>query len=180
MKLGVRLLTELQACTAGHRAVSVCILNTPPLPLPTNQLNHLIPRSTVLLKEASSASEEIPRNLWNREIHFMEPGSSLPHSQNPATCSYLEPDQFSPYLHPTYWRYSITVSSHLRLSLPSGLFPAVFPTKTLYAPLHTPYVLHTQPISFFFIWSYECLVRSTNHKAPCYVVFSTPLLLWHS
>ena len=28
--------------------------------------------------------------------------------------------------------------SHLRLGLPSGLFPPGFPTKTLYTPLHSP------------------------------------------
>jgi hypothetical protein len=40
-------------------------------------------------------------------------------------------------------------------------------------------VLHAHPISFFFIWSPEYLVRSVNHKAPFYVVFSTPLLYRH-
>jgi hypothetical protein len=37
----------------------------------------------------------------------MEPGSSLPHSQDPATCPYPEPAQSSPCPHPTscrsYW-----------------------------------------------------------------------------
>jgi hypothetical protein len=38
-----------------------------------------------------------------------------------------------------------------------------------------PYVLHGLIISVFSIWSPEWyLVRSTKHKAPCYVVFSTP------
>jgi hypothetical protein len=40
-----------------------------------------------------------------------------------------------------------------------------------------PFVLHTPPISVFLIWSPEWyLVRSTEHEAPCYVVFSTLLL----
>jgi hypothetical protein len=39
------------------------------------------------------------------------------------------------------------------------------------------YVPYSPPISFFLIWSPEqYLVRSTDHKAPCYVVFSTTLL----
>ena len=40
--------------------------------------------------------------------------------------------------HPTYWRSILILSSHLHLSLPSGLFSASFPTKTLYTPLFSP------------------------------------------
>ena len=36
------------------------------------------------------------------------------------------------------WRSIIILSSHLSLSLPSGLFPSGFPTKTLYTPLPSP------------------------------------------
>ena len=39
------------------------------------------------------------------------------------------------YPHPTYWRSFLILSTHLRLGLPSCLFPSGFPTKTLYAPL---------------------------------------------
>ena len=56
-------------------------------------------------------------------------------------------------------------------------FPQVSPPKP-YMHLHyPPYVLHALPIAVFLILSpQQYLVKSTVHKAPRYVVFSTPLL----
>ena len=51
--------------------------------------------------------------------------------------SWASPIQ-STYPHPTSWRSILILSIHLRLGLPSGLFPSGFPTKTLYAPLSSP------------------------------------------
>jgi len=39
------------------------------------------------------------------------------------------------YPHPTSWRSSLILSTHLNLRLPSGLFPSGFPTKTLHTPI---------------------------------------------
>jgi predicted Zn-dependent peptidase len=63
-------------------------------------------------------------------------------SQHLATCPYPEPDRSSPCPHPTPRRFILILSSHLRLSLATGLLHLGFPNKTLYAPLLAPCVLH--------------------------------------
>ena len=61
-----------------------------------------------------------------------------------ALTSVLHPSLFwtspiqSIYPHSTSWRSSPILSTHLRLGLPSDLFPSGFPTKTLYTPLSSP------------------------------------------
>jgi len=80
--------------------------------------------------------------------------------------SWASPIQ-SIYPHLTSWRSILILSTHLRLDLPSGLFPSGFPSKTLFTPSLHPYAPHAQPISFFSILSpAQYWVRSTNHLAP--------------
>ena len=78
-----------------------------------------------------SASQEIPRILWNAKAHYHI-------HKTPPTVPILSHINPVHALHPTSWRSILTLSSHLRPRLPSGLFPSGFPTKTLYAPLLFP------------------------------------------
>ena len=54
--------------------------------------------------------------------------------------------------HGTSWRSILVLSFHLRLGLPSGLFPSGFPTKTLYMPQcsHTRYMPRPSNFSRFY------------------------------
>ena len=68
----------------------------------------------------------------------MEIWGSLPHSQEPITYPYPEPDQEIPRPRFTCWKAILILPSHLCLGLISGLPPLGLPTKTLYAPLLSP------------------------------------------
>jgi len=82
-----------------------------------------------------SASQEIPRILWNPKVHYRI------HKCSPPVPLLTQNDPVHAP-HPTSWRSILILSSHLRLGLPSGLFPSVFPTKTVHASSlhHTCYM----------------------------------------
>ena len=72
--------------------------------------------------------QEIPRILWNSEIH------NRIHKCPPPVLSWAGPIQSMPP-HPTPWISILILSCYLLLGLPSGLFPSGFHTKTLCTPL---------------------------------------------
>jgi hypothetical protein len=84
----------------------------------------------------------------------MEREVSLPCSLEPSIGPYPEPDQSMPP-HPISVRYILILSTHLRLGLPSGLFPSGFLTNILYAflfsPVHTTCPAHLILIEFIIL-----------------------------
>jgi len=109
----------------------------------------------------------------------MEPEGLLPHSQAPAICLYLEPDQSSPFLpHPIFLKihFNIILPSTHRSSKWSLYFKSPH-QNVLCTSIISHTLPHAPPILFFLFLSPKYyLVSSTDRKAPCYVVFSTLLL----
>ena len=68
-----------------------------------------------------SASQEIPRILWNQKVHYGM------HKNSPPSLFWATSIQSKP--HPTFWRPILILSSHLRLGLLSFIFSSSFPPK---------------------------------------------------
>ena len=117
----------------------------------------LTPWSRVLLEKLTGLQLVKKFPAFHGTRRFITALTSVHH----LSLSWASPIQ-STYPHTTSWRSILILSTHLRLGLPSGLFPSGFPTKTLYNPSPHPYSPHAQPISFFSILSpAQYWVRST-------------------
>ena len=99
----------------------------------TYQSQLLTPCCRVLLKKLTGLQlvKKFPEFHGTRM--FITELTSLRH----LSLSWASPIQ-SIYPHPISWKSILILSTHLRLGLPSGLYPSGFPTKTLYAPLSSP------------------------------------------
>ena len=80
----------------------------------------------------------------------MEPEDSLPHSQVQANCPCPESHHPVHALMPYILKIHLNIILHLRLGLPTGLFPSGFPTKTLYTPVLYP-IRATCPAQLFIL-----------------------------
>jgi len=100
----------------------------------------------------------------------MESEGSLPHSQLSATWPYPESDQSNPFPHPISWRCILILSSHLVLGLPSDSFSQVSPAQACIHLFSLTYVLHSQPVSIFSIWSPEYFYIENKIWSPALTV----------
>ena len=87
----------------------------------------------VLLEKLTGLQLDKEFPTFHRTLRFITALTSTHH----LSLSWANPTQ-SIYPHPTSWRSILILSTHLRLGLPSGLFPSGFPTKTLYTSLSSP------------------------------------------
>ena len=113
---------------------------------PRHILTYLLtPWSRVLLEKLTGLQlvKKFPSFYGTRR--FVTALTSVRH----LSLSWASPIQFT-YPHPTSWRSILILSIHLRLGLPSCLFPSGFPTKTLYAPLSSP-ICATCPAHLIFL-----------------------------
>ena len=92
----------------------------------------LTPRCRVLLEQLTGL-QLVKFSAFHGTRRFITALTNVRH----LSLSWASPIQLI-YPHPTSWRSILILSTHLRLGLPSVLFPYGFPTKTLYTPHSSP------------------------------------------
>ena len=82
----------------------------------------------------------------------------------------------STYPHPTSWRSILILSTHLRLGVPSGLFPPVSPPRPYTPPLLPIRATCPAHLILLDFITRTILGEDTDHLAPRYAVSSIPPL----
>ena len=93
----------------------------------------LTPWCRVLLEKLTGLQLVKKFSAFHGTRRFISALTSVRH----LSLSWASPIQ-SIYPHPTSWRSILILSTHLRLGLPSALFPSGFPIKTPTTPLSSP------------------------------------------
>ena len=100
----------------------------------------LTPRFRVILKQLTGLQPVKKFPAFQGTRRFITALTSV----RQLSLSWASPIQ-SIYSHPTSCSSILILPTHLRLGLPSGLFPSDFPSKTLYTPLSSPIRATTCP-----------------------------------
>ena len=134
----------MSASIAGRTAKEVCLSfrrrgYTAVSGIPFNFLNTYSMEQSPSEASRSSASQQIPRILWNMEVYYCI------HTNPPPVpiLNQLYPVH-APILHFLKIHFNIILPS--KPGFPSGLFPSGFPTLVYASPL-SQYVLQAPPIS---------------------------------
>ena len=117
----------------------------------------LTPWCRVLLEKLTGLQLVKKFPAWTRR--FITALTSICH----LSLSWASPIQ-STYPHPTSCRCILILSTHLRLGLPSGLFPSGFPTKTLYAPHSSP-IRATYPAHLILLDFNTCTILGEEYRS---------------
>jgi len=129
----------------------------------------LTPWSRVLLEKLtdSATSQEIPRIFGTRR--FITVLTSARH----LSLSWANSIQFS-QPPPTSWRSILILSSHLRLGLPSGLFPSGLHIKIINFTIVLP-LLSVWWVVFYFIFQSLGSILLSKARYPDSIFVDTPL-----
>jgi len=117
----------------------------------------LTPRCRVLLEKLTGLQLVKKFSAFYGIRRFITTLTSVRH----PSLSWTSPIQ-STYPHPTSWRSILILSTHLRLGLPSGIFPSGLPTKTLYTPSPHPYA--TASYLSIFICITRCILAVVRRQ----------------
>ena len=108
----------------------------------------LTPRYRVLLEQLTGLQLVNKFPAFHGTRRFITALTSVRH----LSLSWASPIH-SIYPHPTSCRSILILYTHLRLGLPSGLFPSISPARPYTTPSPQPYAPHAQSISFELIFS---------------------------
>ena len=116
-----------------HSSIYITIPDFSPTNLRLNNTYLLTPWWSVLLKKLNGLQLVKKFSLFHGTRRFITALTGV----RQLSLSWASPIQ-SIYPHPTSWRSILTLSTHLRLGLPSGLFPSGTPPRPYTAPISSP------------------------------------------